>query len=297
MSVLSGLLDNYSDDVARIAANKIDDYAKASLSDLFSAAGKATSDRTASGVRNNMIDILSDSAVDEGIRREILERTPIAARVWNDPSAIEKLSSRPTFRSQAFQYGNDLDHIIWQYSDESGAKSAVTLSDLDDAFSRDLFTGIGDLFTPYADEGSGAFYRWARENGISPSTREEIMQKYFNPLVENIDNPGWRPSSIMGYDDVTRPTGARYDEFVSPMAESSILPKTRHELIPDIDGYWDIDEAEIAANEYKDKLLKEFSGKGGRDMLNKAIPAVSIIGGGSILGALLGGGDNTQNRA
>lgn len=283
-----------SDDALKIAAAQSDNLGKMSLDDIFALSGKTPRENTVNGIRDNIIDILSDGAVDNRIRREILERTPIAGRVWNDPSIMGELSNNPAFRSQAFQYGADLDNIIYQYADEMGKKSAISLSDLDDAFSGNLFTGIGDLYSPYGNEGERAVYDWAKRSSKAPAVREEIRKRYFEPLLNNRGVSGWKPSDDMLFNDITRPTGARYDEFISKMTNNSILPNTTFDFVPDVDGAWDFDIADDIAGQYKNELLDKFSGKDGRGILNKIIPGIAIAGGGlSALG--LANGEN-QNQ-
>lgn len=290
MSILSTMLGSYGDDLSKAAgkvvANNLDDVSGMSLKELLKLSGKNSNASSVDELRESVISALSDPKVGENIRQEIFGRTPVAGRVWNDVNKIKNVKNSPGFFSQAFQYGDDLDNILYQYANEAGEESAITLSDLDKAFSGDLFTGTGDLYSPYSQEGSRAFYEWAKDKNITPSSRMDIRNKYFSPLLENADKRGWRPSDIMRYDENIRPTGARYDEFVSVINDGGIVPETQYNFSPtDVDNeqYWTIESAEDSMNNYRKDLIKKLAGKNGRTILNKIIPSVAAVGG---LGAI-----------
>lgn len=255
-----------------------------SLGELLNMAGKKYAKDTDS-VRNAVIDALEDKAVSAPVRMEIFNRTPVAARVWNNPGKVNSMPRFSTYRSNAIQAGEDLGQIIGQYSDELGGKSAITLSDLDSAFvdGMPVYSGTGDLFSPYGDEGVGAFRRWANEHNISPSTRQSMRDKYWSPITENIDTPKYRMANEM-QDYSKRGVGNSYDEYLAMARTNEAIPETRMDYLArdaqegdDFDlnsDLWSFTADDYAAD-YRDKLLDLFLRNKG--IASKAIPGLALL--------------------
>lgn len=284
-----GVAKNSADYLADVGAKlatrrEAEKLAGNSLGELLTMAGKKYAKNTDS-VRNAVIDALEDKAVSAPVRLEIFNRTPVAARVWNDPRKVNSMPRFSTYRSNAVQAGEDLGQIIAQYSDELGGKTAITLSDLDSAFidGMPVYSGSGDLFSPYGDEGVGAFRRWANERNISPSTRQSMRDKYWSPITENIDTPKYRMSNEM-QDYSKRGVGNSYDEYLAMARTNEAIPETRMDYSAketkgdddfDISGdEWGF-TADAYAADYKDKLLDIFLRNKG--IASKAIPGLALL--------------------
>lgn len=263
-----------------------------SLGELLNMAGKKYAKNNDS-VRSAVIDALEDKTVSAPVRMEIFNRTPVAARVWNDPRKVNSMPQFSTYRSNAVQAGEDLGQIISQYSDELGNKTAITLSDLDSAFTDDMpvYSGTGDLYSPYGDEGVGAFRRWADKNNISQSTRQSMRDKYWSPITENIDTPKYRMSNEM-QDYSKRAVGPSYDEYLAMARTNEAIPETRMDYSAKEDQGDDFDingdewgfTADNYAADYRDKLLDLFLKNKG--IASKAIPGLAmLLGGGALLGS------------
>lgn len=291
-----GVAKNSADYLADVGAKlatrrEADKLAGNSLGELLNMAGKKYTKNTDS-VRNAVIDALEDKAVSAPVRMEIFNRTPVAARVWNDPNKVNSLPRFSTYRSNAVQAGEDLGQIIGQYSDELGGNSAITLSDLDSAFvdGMPVYSGTGDMFSPYGDEGVGAFRRWANEHNISPSTRQSMRDKYWSPITENIDTPKYRMANEM-QDYSKRGVGNSYDEYLAMARTNEAIPETRMDYIArdaqegdDFDlnsDLWGFTADDYAAD-YRDKLLDLFLRNKG--IASKAIPGLALLLGATTFG-------------
>ena len=286
--------DYLADMGAKLATRReAEKLADNSLGELLNMAGKKYAKNTDS-VRSAVIDALEDKAVSAPVRMEIFNRTPVAARVWNDPRKINSMPRFSTYRSNAVQAGEDLGQIISQYSDELGNKTAITLSDLDSAFIDDMpvYSGTGDLYSPYGDEGVGAFRRWANKNNVSQSTRQSMRDKYWSPITENINTPKYRMSNEM-QDYSKRAVGPSYDEYLAMARTNEAIPETRMDYSAKEDqGGDDFDisgdewgfTADNYAADYRDKLLDIFLKNKG--IASKAIPGLAmLLGGGALLGS------------
>jgi hypothetical protein len=296
-----GVVKNSADYLADVGAKlatrrEAEKLSGNSLGELLAMAGKKYAKDTDS-VRNAVIDALEDKAVSAPVRMEIFNRTPVAARVWNNPEKVNSMPRFSTYRSNAVQAGEDLGQIIWQYSNELGDKSAITLSDLDSAFvdGMPVYSGTGDLFSPYGDEGVGAFRRWANEHNISPSTRQRMRDRYWSPITENIDTPKYRMANEM-QDYSKRGVGNSYDEYLAMARPNEAIPETRMDYIArddqegddfdPSDDLWSFTADDYAAN-YRDKLLDLFLRNKG--IASKAIPGLALL-----LGATAFGNNKTK---
>lgn len=263
----------------------IDDFGKVSLRDLLRFSGREVADNTNS-VRTAVLDTLGDPKVDARIRSELIERTPFAARVWNNPNRINELPRYNMFRSNAVQSGADFSDIIQQYGDSEGGMSTITLSDLDEAFKgAPVYTGSGDLYSPYAEEGAGRTIQWVRENDMHPITRQDLRDKYWRESVAGLDEPRNVLSGSMRDYPNTRDTSVGYDEYLALARPTEALAETRKDFIPGDGNDWQY--AEEVADKFKQQLLKRFLMRDGRGrtLLEKAVPSVALgLGGLSMLG-------------
>lgn len=266
--------------------DNVDDLTKVSLGNLLKMSGKKATNDVGS-VRGAVIDALSDPKVDKRLRWELFDRTPFGARVWNNANRVNETPKYSMFRSNAFQSGIDLDNIIKQYADSEGGLSSITLTDLDKAFGDGdpVFSALGDLYSPYGDEGASRTLEWARSDFQNPVTREEIRNKYWEPIVEGIDTPEnvleKRMSDIDGYREGF---GERYDEFLAKARPDEAIEGTRIDFMPSSDPY-DYSFGDEVVPKYKELLLKAFADSGnGRKILEKSIPGLALLlGGGAVL--------------
>lgn len=269
--------------------DNMDDLSKASLRNILKMSGK-TPETTVEGVRNAVIDTLSDPKIDKRLRTEVYNRTPFAARVWNNSNRVNETPKYPMFRSNAFQSGIDMDNIIKQYADSEGGMSTITLSDLDKAFggNEPVFSALGDLYSPYADEGAARTLEWAKNDFQKPVTRQQVRDKYWGPIVEGIDRPEnvleKRMSDIDGYREGF---AERYDEYLAAARPDEAITGTRKDFMPSSDPY-DYSFGDDVSPAFRDMLLDRFTQRAGkgRSILERSIPGLAmLLGGGALLGS------------
>lgn len=226
-------------------------------------------------LRSATIDFLSNPKNNVMDAKELLSQTPLLTRIYNGENHLAEQLPSGRLSSVSLASPSELRYkdLVRLYG---GDKPIVTVLDPEEATKNGIWLGSGDLNTPTDFE--------ARR---SVPEHNRLMQQYLDDMgITKYDTGGFRDTAWDETDWNMRMnqgrTSSGYAEGVVPLNNQSMVMRTTRTA----------DDEELL-NDIMDEIIIRARKPGGKEWLNKIIPGLALLLGGS--GAIMGNNKKEEN--
>lgn len=305
MSVLSNLVSSYGDDIARAAGNKLDDVARIAANKADDAARIIAnkSDDVARIAANKADD--ASTALGKLLSPEQESYFRGSVIVDNDGNLMPVYHSSPN-KFDAFD-----DARLGQNTNYSNTAFGHFVTP-DEEFSRRFRdidnTGVdGNTMNLYANIQNPITHPYMAANKYSGQKLDKIVEDYYKAIdaddsLQMLKDYAAEDGQSLYEEYMDMTLGE--DPFESALEEREALKNRGYDAVEFVEGPksglvdGSMDDTPISSYAvFNSNQLKDIANKKPTKNPNVYLGLAGLLGGGTLLGALLGGGDNTQNRA